>query len=120
MTEYATHLDIKYEPLELIDIQRLADECTDDWYNQTLCRVNDSVVRLGVLQGEYHWHQHDGEDEFFLVLEGRLLIDLQDRTVELGPRQAVTIPRNVQHRPRAPERTIVVMVEPAGVVPTGD
>lgn len=120
MTEYATFLDIKYQPLELIDLQALADSAEHPWYNQTLCRVNDSVVRLGVLRGEYHWHQHDDEDEFFLVLEGRLLIDLEDGVVDLGPRQAVTIPRGVRHRPRAPERTIVVMTEAAGVVPTGD
>ena len=120
MTEYATFLDIKYEPLELIDLQALADASSHPWYNQTLCRVNKSVVRIGVLRGEYHWHQHEEEDEFFLVIDGRLLIDLEDRVIELGPRQAVTIPRGVQHRPRAPERTIVVMVESAGVVPTGD
>ena len=120
MTEYATHLDIKYQPLDVIDVQKLVDECKDSWYNQTLCRVNDSVVRLGVLQGEYHWHAHDDEDEFFLVLEGRLLIDLEQRIIELGPRQGVTIPRKLRHRPRAPERTVVVMVEGAGVVPTGD
>jgi mannose-6-phosphate isomerase-like protein (cupin superfamily) len=121
MTEYASHLDIKYEPFELIDVQRLVDECTDAWYNQTLCRVNDSVVRLGVLQGEYHWHVHEDEDEFFLVLDGRLLIDVEKRgTTTLEPRQAVTIPRGVRHRPRAQERTVVVMMENAGVVPTGD
>ena len=120
MTEYATFLDIKYQPLELIDLQALADAAAHPWYNQTLCRANDSVVRLGVLQGEYHWHQHDDEDEFFLVLDGRLLIDLEGRTVDVGPRQAITVPRGVRHRPRAPERTIVVMMEGAGVVPTGD
>ena len=121
MTEYATFLDIKYEPLERIDVPALADGATHPWWNQTLCRVNDSVVRLGVLQGEYHWHQHDDEDEFFLVLEGRLIIDLPaDATIELGPRQATVVPRGLQHRPRAPERTIVVMMEAAGVVPTGD
>jgi hypothetical protein len=73
---YATHLNIRFDPLELIDIQALADACTDQWYNQTLCRVNDSIVRVGVIQGEYHWHKHDDEDEFFYVVEGRLLIDL--------------------------------------------
>lgn len=120
MPDYATFLDIKYRPLERIDVRELADGTTHPWYNQTLCRVNDSVVRLGVLQGEYHWHQHDDEDEFFLVLEGRLLVDLEERTIDLGASQAVVIPRGVQHRPRAPERTIVVMMEGAGVVPTGD
>ncbi|MBV8529025.1 MAG: cupin domain-containing protein [Candidatus Dormibacteraeota bacterium] len=120
MTEYDTHLDIKYGPLERIDINDLAGAVTHLWWNQTLCRVNDSVVRLGVLHGEYHWHTHADEEEFFLVLEGRLIIDLRDGAIELGPHQATVIPRGVEHRPRAPERTVVVMMEGADVVPTGD
>ena len=117
---YATHLNVLYAPLELIDLQALADACTDRWYNQTLTRVNDAVVRLGVMQGEYHWHSHEKEDEFFLVIEGLFLIDLEGRTVELGPRQGFTVPRRTVHRTRAPKRCIVLMVEAAGVVPTGD
>ncbi len=117
---YVTHLNVLHGPLELIDVQRLADECTDQWYNQTLARVNDSVVRLGVVQGEYHWHKHDTEDEFFYVVSGRFLIDLEDRTVDLAPRQGCVVPKGVLHRPRAPERTVVLMVEGAGIVPTGD
>jgi mannose-6-phosphate isomerase-like protein (cupin superfamily) len=117
---YATHLNIRFDPLQLIDVQAIAEACTDQWYNQTLCRVNDSVVRLGVVQGEYHWHKHDREDEFFFVVEGRLLIDLEGRTVELAPRQGFVVPKGVVHRTRAPERTMMLMVEPAGVVPTGD
>jgi mannose-6-phosphate isomerase-like protein (cupin superfamily) len=103
-----------------MDVQAVADACTDHWYNQTLCRVNDSVVRLGVIQGEYHWHKHDREDEFFFVVEGLLLIDLEGRTVELAPRQGFVVPKGVLHRTRAPVRTVILMVEPAGVVPTGD
>jgi len=117
---YATHLNVLYAPLECIDVQALADACTDRWYNQTLTRVNDSVVRLGVMQGEYHWHQHEKEDEFFYVVEGRFLIDLDGQTVELRPRQGFTVPRGTVHRTRAPERSIVLMVESAGIVPTGD
>ena len=117
---YATHLNIQFGPQELIDVQALVDACTDQWYNQTLCQVNESIVRLGVIQGEYHWHKHDEEDEFFYVVEGRLLIDLDDRTVALEPRQGFVVPKGVVHRTRAPERTVILMVEPAGVVPTGD
>jgi mannose-6-phosphate isomerase-like protein (cupin superfamily) len=117
---YVTHLDIRFDPLELIDVQAIADACTDQWYNQTLCRVNDSVVRLGVVEGEYHWHKHDQEDEVFFVVEGLLLIDLEGRTVELAPRQGFVVPKGVVHRTRAPKRTVMLMVEPAGVVPTGD
>jgi mannose-6-phosphate isomerase-like protein (cupin superfamily) len=117
---YATHLNIQFGPQELIDVQALVDACTDQWYNQTLCQVNESIVRLGVIQGEYHWHKHDEEDEFFYVVEGRLLIDLDDRTVALEPRQGFVVPKGVVHRTRAPARTVILMVEPAGVAPTGD
>lgn len=117
---YATHLDVFYKPLELVDIPALAAACTDRWYNQTLCRVNDSVVRLGVVEGEYHWHKHDDEDEFFYVVEGRFLIDLEGGTAELSPGQGFVVPKGVMHRPRAPERTVILMVEGAGIIPTGD
>lgn len=117
---YVTHLDVKFGPLERLDVPALVAACTDRWYNQTLCRVNDAVVRLGVVEGEYHWHKHDTDDEFFYVVEGRFWIDLEDRVVELGPGQGVVVPRGVRHRPRAPKRTVVLMVETAGIVPTGD
>jgi hypothetical protein len=117
---YATHLNVLYPQLELVDIPALVSACRDRWYNQTLCRVNDSVVRLGVIQGEYHWHSHEKDDEFFLVIEGRLLIDLEGRTIELLPRQGFVVPRGALHRTRAPEKTVILMVENAGIVPTGD
>jgi mannose-6-phosphate isomerase-like protein (cupin superfamily) len=113
-------LNILHAPLELIDEEALADACEYQWYNQTLCKVNESVVRLGVVQGEYHWHKHDADDEFFYVVEGRLFIDLEDRTVELGPRNGFVVPKGVLHRPRAPERTVMLMVETAGIMPTGN
>src|SRR5438046_5868817 len=91
--------------------EALVKACTAKWWNQTLCQVNDSVVRLAVVQGEYHWHKHDNDDEFFYVVEGALFIDLEGRTVELQPRQGVVIPKGVMHRPRAPQRTVMVMVE---------
>ena len=117
---YATYLDIRYPALEVVDVQKLVDAVKDRWYNQTLCKVNDSVVRLGVMQGEYHWHKHDDLDEFFYVVDGKFLIDLEGRTVELKPRQGFVVPKGVVHRTRAPEKTIILMVEGAGIVPTGD
>jgi mannose-6-phosphate isomerase-like protein (cupin superfamily) len=117
---YTTHLNILYEQLEVVDVPALVAACTDRWYNQTLCKVNDSVVRLGIVQGEYHWHKHEHDDEFFYVVEGRFLIDLEDRTIELLPNHGFVVPRGVRHRPRAPERTVILMVENAGIVPTGD
>jgi mannose-6-phosphate isomerase-like protein (cupin superfamily) len=117
---YETRLNILCQPLETIDTQALADACTYKWYNQTLCQVNDSVVRLGVIEGEYHWHKHDDDDEFFYVVDGQLLIDLEDRTVELAPRQSMVIPKGVVHRTRAPHRTVILMVENKGIIPTGN
>jgi hypothetical protein len=117
---YKTYLNILHGPLELIDVQKLADACADKWYNQTLCKVNDSVVRMAVVQGEYHWHEHEEIDEFFFVLDGRFLIDLEGRTVNLLPRQGFVVPKGVLHRTRAPERTLILMVERADIVPTGD
>jgi len=117
---YKTFLNVLHKPLEIVDVQKLADECTDQWWNQTLCQVNDAVVRLGVVQGEYHWHEHKELDEFFYVVDGRLLIDLEDRTVDLAPKQGFVVPKGVQHRTRAPARTVILMVEHANIIPTGD
>ena len=116
---YETRLDIAFQPLEVVDVQKIVDATTHPWFNQTLCAVNESVVRLGVLHGEYHWHHHETEDEFFFVVSGRFLIDLEDRTVELGPGQGFVVTKGLRHRPRAPEKTVVLMVETAGIVPTG-
>ena len=117
---YVTNLNVQFQPLEMIDEKALADASPHKWYNQTLCNVNDSVVRLGVVQGEYHWHKHDDDDEFFYVVEGQLLIDLEDRTLDLRPRQGVVVPKGVVHRTRAPERTVILMMENNTIVPTGD
>lgn len=117
---YSINLEPKYGPLEVVDVQALVDACEDPLYSQSLCRVNDCVVRLGVVQGEFHWHKHDNEDEFFYVVEGRFIIDVEGRTVELEPRQGFMVPRGTTHRTRALERTVILMVEGAGVVPTGD
>jgi len=117
---YDTRLNVLHKPLELIDVRGLADAAPHKWYNQTLCGVNGSVVRLGVIEGEYHWHKHDDDDEFFYVVEGKLLIDLEGRIVELAPRQGFVVPKGVMHRTRAPQRTVILMVENAGIVPTGD
>ena len=117
---YATHLDVKYGPLEVVDVPALVTACTDRWFNQTLVRVNDSVIRLGVIEGEYHWHRHEADDEFFFVVEGRLFVDIEGRTFALEARQGLMVPKGVRHRTRAPERTVILMAENAGIVPTGD
>ena len=120
MAEYDIKLDDKYGQLSLIDVGAEA-AANKPWFNQTLTTVNESVVRLGVIEGDFHWHKHDDEDEFFLVLEGELVIDVEGaESVRLGPHQGYTVPKGVQHKTSAPVRTVIVMVEPAGVVPTGD
>jgi mannose-6-phosphate isomerase-like protein (cupin superfamily) len=118
--DYDVRLEDKYGSLQLIDLpSEIAAH--EPWFNQTLTTVNEAVVRLGIIEGDFHWHKHDDQDEFFLVLDGELLIDLEDRdTVVLGQHQGYTVPKGVVHRTRAPRRTSILMVEAAGVVPTGD
>ena len=117
---YDTRLNILHQPLEVIDLPALANAATHQWFNQTLCKVNDSVVRMGAIQGEYHWHKHDADDEFFYVVDGQLWIDLENRVVTLSPGQGFVVPKGVVHRTHAPQRTIILMVENAGIIPTGD
>ena len=120
MADYDIRTDVKFGPRERIDVSALAAFATP-WFNQTLCRVNDTVVRLGVVEGEFHWHKHDADDEFFYVTEGRLQVDLDDgETVELGPGQAYVVPAGTVHRTRSPVRTVVLMAASAQVRPIGD
>ena len=117
---YDTRLNVLHKHLELIDTKAIAAAATHKWFNQTLCQVNESVVRMGVIEGEYHWHKHDHDDEFFYVVEGKLLIDLEGRKVELAPGHGFVVSKGVLHRTRAPKRTVILMVENAGIIPTGD
>ena len=117
---YVTKLDIAYDHLEKIDVNQIVADNPHKWYNETLTKVNDSVVRIGIVEGEYHWHKHDNDDEFFFVLQGQLLIDLEDQTIELNPNEGVTITKGVMHRPRAPKKTVMLMMETSEIQPTGD
>jgi len=118
--KYNINLDVRFKHHEKIDIASVVASVKEKWWNQTLTEVNDSVVRLGIVEGEFHWHKHDNDDEFFFVLEGQLLIDLEDKTIELNPNQGVTISKGVMHRPRAPKKTVMLMVETNAIQPTGD
>jgi mannose-6-phosphate isomerase-like protein (cupin superfamily) len=118
--EYNQLMDVKFQHQELIDISSIVNECDDKWFNQTLTRINDSVARIGIVEGEYHWHTHDDDDEFFFVLSGKLFIDLKGKTIELNPHQGVTISKGTAHRPRAPEKTVMLMVETAAIDPVGN
>lgn len=118
---YDIHLDVKHGPFETVDLGKYADAAPSKWWNQSLVKVNDCVVRVGVLMGEFHWHKHDREDEFFYVVEGKLFLDMEGHaTAELLPRQGAMVPKGAMHRTRAPSRTVVLMIEAATVVPTGD
>ena len=118
--KYDIHLDDKYGYSKLIDVGAEA-AAHEPWFNQTLTTVNDSLVRLGIFKGEFHFHKHDREDEFFLVLEGQLLLDIEGQgTVTLNPHQGYTVPKGVVHRTRSPQRAVVLMIESVGVKPPGD
>lgn len=116
---YNQRMDIKYEHQELIDVNQVVAECTDKWFNQTLTKVNGSVVRIGIVEGEYHWHKHDEDDEFFFVLSGKLFIDLEDKTIELNPNEGTTISKGVMHKTRALQKTVMLMVETDTIDPIG-
>jgi mannose-6-phosphate isomerase-like protein (cupin superfamily) len=124
---YTTKLDVKFKHFQVIDIPKMVEEVKDKWFNQTLTEVNGSVVRVGIIEGEYHWHKHEKDDEFFFVLEGKLYVDLresissgEERTIELKPGQGVTVTKNVLHRTRAPHKTVMLMVGNKEIIPTGD
>lgn len=118
--EYNINLDVRFQPLEVMDIPAIVEENKEQWFNQTLTAVNDSVVRIGIVEGEFHWHKHDDDDEFFYVIEGQLLIELEDRLIELNPGQGVTIPKGMMHFPKAPVKTVMLMVETSAISPTGE
>lgn len=117
---YDINLDVAYGHSTKFDIASIVDACEHPWWNQSLTQVNDCVVRLGIVKGEFHWHTHDTEDELFFVLDGTLLLDLRGETIELGPHQGYTVPAGVEHRTRAPEKVVMLMMERASVDPRGD
>ena len=117
---YNQQMNIMYHHLELIDVPSIVAACKEKWFNQTLTQINNSVARIGIVEGEYHWHKHDIDDEFFFVLDGKLFVDLEDKIIELNPMQGVTVTKGVMHRTRAPQKTVMLMVETATIDPIGD
>ena len=117
---YNQKMNIKYNHQELVDVQKIVDDCKEKWFNQTLTKINDSVARVGIVEGEYHWHKHETDDEFFFVLSGKLFVDIEDKTFELNPNQGVTISKGIMHRTRAPQKTTMLMIETASIDPIGD
>jgi mannose-6-phosphate isomerase-like protein (cupin superfamily) len=93
---------------------------TDHWSPRTVARLNDSDVMVVKVKGEFVWHKHDETDDFFLVLQGRLDIELRDRTITLGPGEMYVVPKGVEHRPVAREEVHLLLIEPTGTPNTGD
>jgi mannose-6-phosphate isomerase-like protein (cupin superfamily) len=119
--KYSIHLDEKYGPLKVIDVPAFATQVKEGWFNQTLCQVNDCLIRVGVFKkGEFHWHRHDKEDEFFFVLSGKFKIEIEKETVVLGPHQGYVVPKGTMHKTSVNEPTVILMMEAASVKPTGD
>jgi mannose-6-phosphate isomerase-like protein (cupin superfamily) len=121
---YNILLGVQYPHQTKIDVNEIIEKNTDQWINRTLSQVNNSLVRIAIIQGDFHWHKHDNEDEFFFVLEGKLLMDIEEngekRTVELNPMQGITISKGVMHCSHAPVKTVILLVESDTIVPTGD
>jgi len=105
------------EKVNLAEKLALFDE---HWRPKVVARINENDVRIVKVKGEFVWHRHDDTDDFFLVLRGRLTIQLRDRDVELGEGELFVVPRGVEHCPRADDEAAVLLIEPAGTVNTGD
>lgn len=103
---------VRHPPLVVVDLAQEAASVTGEYRNQVLSRVNDNCLRLAVLSGEYPWHHHPHSDELFLVLDGKLEIELADgRTLSLGPWQSVVVPAGTVHRTRGIGRTVNLCFE---------
>ena len=117
---YNFNMDLKYDYLQKISVPEIVENNKEKWMNQSLCKVNDSVLRLGIFEGEFHWHKHDDDDEAFFILNGSLEIETEKGNFHLNEQEGVCIPKGVQHRPIAKKKTIVLMVENLGIKPAGD
>lgn len=117
---YKLQMDIRYDYLEKINVPEIVKNCTDKWFNQSLCNVNSSVFRLGIFEGEFHMHKHDHDDELFFVIDGSIVLETEKGTFELGQYEGVCVPKGVMHRPIAKNKAIVLMIENTGIDPIGD
>jgi mannose-6-phosphate isomerase-like protein (cupin superfamily) len=106
--------------IEKVNLAQKFDLFSEYWSPRIAGELNDSYVKLAKLKGEFVWHQHDNEDELFLVVKGHLTIKLRDRTVELDAGEFVIIPRGVEHLPIAEEEAQVLLLEPKSTLNTGN
>ena len=106
-------------PLNKISLDEKFALFTERWRPKIIARLNDQEVKIVKVQGEFPWHHHESEDEFFLVWKGRFRVEFRDRVVEMLPGECLVVPRGVEHRTCADEEAEIVLFEPAGVVNTG-
>lgn len=97
--------------LEKINVFRETEGIKDKWKNFVVSNLNDHVVRLSVIQKDFHWHSHDQSDEMFYVIEGELYVDFEDKTEKLSPTEMITVPKGVKHRTRSNTRTLLLCFE---------
>lgn len=117
---YNMQMDLKYDYLEKIKVPDIVQNCTDKWFNQSLCKVNTSVFRLGIFEGEFHFHKHDEDDELFFVIEGSIVLETENGNFELNQYEGVCVPKGVLHRPVAKQKAVVLMLENMGIDPLGN
>jgi mannose-6-phosphate isomerase-like protein (cupin superfamily) len=120
LQKYKLQMDVKYNYLEKINVPEIINDCKDKWFNQTLCKVNSSVLRLGIFEGEFHMHKHDNDDEVFFILEGSLIMETEKGNFKLERYEGLCVPKGIMHRPIAKNKTIVLMIENEGIKPVGD
>ena len=104
----------------VVDLAAKLAQFTEHWSPKVVARMNDYEVKVVKLQGEFTWHSHEDTDELFLVVDGELTIQLRDGDVQLGKGQLYVVPRGVEHCPRADGEVSALLIEPVGVVNTGD
>lgn len=105
---------------QAINFQDKLSRFTDHWAPKVVAQMNDYQLKLVKIQGEFVWHSHTDTDEVFIVLDGRMRIELRDGGVDLGPGEMFVVPKGVEHKPSAPDECRILLVEPCGVVNTGN
>ena len=103
-----------------VNLKEMFGRFQDQWKPKIVGEVNDSLVKLVKFQGEFVWHHHDHEDEMFLVVKGRMRMQLEGREVQVGPGEFIIIPHGVEHKPVADEETEVLLFEPNSTLNTGN
>jgi len=110
-----------YRPnMECIDLDSRLALFEDCWSPRIIAELNGQHVKLAKLEGEFTWHAHPNADELFLVLQGGFTMQFRNRSVEVGEGQVIVVPRGVEHRPVADAPCAVLLLEPAGLLNTGD